>query len=193
MSSLIRSLPRDIEWTPRGRETRRRGGTGESGKLRWPTDRPRGETRRWTDDGFREAKEKPPSARLGRTGWSTGWKRPRPRRDETSARLAHAPKPSGGWQTVRGGGSVDHLPLVGVTRRIFLLSLLHRPSSTSLSLRRRPLVSCTVRAILCVSASQSPQSLVLLSSWKTVKSEIPVGSRSRISHHRVFFSFFLFY
>lgn len=30
------------------RETRRRGGTGESGKLRWPTDRPRGETRRWT-------------------------------------------------------------------------------------------------------------------------------------------------
>lgn len=79
--------------------------------------------RRWIQGGEGEAAV---SARLGRTGWSTGWKRPRPRRDETSARLAHAPKPSGGWQTVRGGGSVDHLPLVGVTRRIFLLSLLHR-------------------------------------------------------------------
>lgn len=62
------------------------------------------------DDRFKEAKK--PSARHGRTGWST---RGRTGRGET--RRAHV------WHThrnhrtdgrsVRGGGSVDHLPLVG--------------------------------------------------------------------------------
>jgi len=151
-------------------------------------------------DPMDSGRRRKPSARLSRTGWSTGWKRPKPRQNETSARLAHAPKPSGGWQTVRGGGSVDHLPLVGETRRIFLLSLLNRPSSSSLSLHRRFLASVSVSGVscdpahLCIAIPRKISFLfeALLSPWKIVKN-LRFLDHEAASHRRVFFSFFFYF
>lgn len=129
-------------------------GTGESGKLRWPTDRPRGETRRWTrwTQGGEETVRTVQPHRLVRTG---GRGRGEMRRN---ARLAHAPKPSGGWQTVRGGGSVDHLPLVGrhVGSSSFLFfilfSLLSFSSSSSFPRARVKVDCCTscIRTRFCL-------------------------------------------
>lgn len=157
----------------RDRETRRRGGTGESGKLRWPTDRPRGETRRWTRwiQGGEGSRPRGSAAQVG----------PRIGRGET--RRAHV------WHTHRnrradGRPSAEAVPWTtylwwGETRRIFLLSLLHRPSSSSLSLRRRFLVpaSASPRILRRDPARflhrNSSRSLTLLSPWKTVKSDNP--------------------
>lgn len=98
-----------------------------------------------------------PQHRLVRTGGRGEMRR--------NARLAHAPKPSGGWQTVRGGGSVDHLYLwwgehVGSSSFLFFILSSLLSFSLSSSFPRAPVKvdPCTS----CISARYSVSRILTL-------------------------------
>lgn len=189
MSSLI-STSRHRTGT-RGRETRRRGGTGESGKLRWPTDRPRGEMRRWTrwiqgGEGSRphgSAVQVGPRVGRGRGRSETRrahvWHTHRNRRADGRPFAEAVP-----WTTYlwwgRHVGSSSFLFFTVLRRPLFLFVV-------GSSRPHRPLVYPAVRSCPSLCTAIPRKSPALLSPWKTVKSELSVSLR-------VFFPlFFLFY
>jgi len=180
----------------RGRETRRHGGTGESGKLRWPTDRPRGETRRWTRwiQGGEESRPHGSAAQVGpRVGRG---------RSRGKTRRAHV------WHTHRnhradGRPFAEAVPWttylwwgrhVGSSSFLFL-TVLRPPLFLFIVGFSRPCRSLAYPAILRISASQFPakspfslrRSFLHGKSWKIWDSWI-TKPRLIVEYFSLFFS-----